>query len=172
MNIYTARDLIDAYVRVVALQTHTIHPALETAYRARFAALSRCFGIHLEEGEYDQFPDRALKTFNAYPPDDALAEMRGQTTKAQCWRLFQETIQSLLAIRTPFSSILAMDGHLLHVYAGRFTGLEREYREAHWALLTDLFRLMYDEINQMVTSDDLRVAGFDDTNLPDERAYL
>ncbi|WP_165071378.1 hypothetical protein [Paludisphaera rhizosphaerae] len=99
------------------------------------------------------------------------------------WGLFQNTIGSLLQVTNPWAGYL--EAGLLHkkldesgevgpiVYeASRMIVEANQASEAaHREILYALFRAMFGECDRIVTSEELREAGFDDSKEPDIADY-
>ena len=97
--------------------------------------------------------------------------------------LFNSTIESLLQIRTPWSTYL--EAGLLHKTLGKREEVERrvndasvrirqsneESEEAHREMLATLFTTIFGERTQVVTSEQLLAAGFDDAEEPEISDY-
>lgn len=97
---------------------------------------------------------------------------------SELWMLFQATVRSYMSISTPRSGFL--DDSLINIKLDRL-GEQAESiktcealihraaetsREAHIIMLDELFKLLWGEIDTVVTSNHLRKLGFDDSHEP------
>jgi hypothetical protein len=149
---YDFRVLIEAYI-----YTHRkdfVHSDFTTYYAALLEALQRLFGVRLSHDDLS-FDHRVL------------------------WGLFQSTVGSLLQITNPWAGYL--EAGLLHKKLeergepGRIVDRARAViseanvasAAAHREILYALFLVIFGECERIVTSEDLRASGFDDTKEPD-----
>jgi hypothetical protein len=153
---YDRAALIQAYI---ATKEPYGHEDIKRFNAERLNALEQAFGLSLAS-------DGVRKTEN-----NAL------------WMLFRATVDSYLSIRTPGSNF--MDGslimHQLEKLAERAQPLMDNWaainaaaeasREAHLHMLDELFKLLWGEIDTVVTSERLRPLGFDDSQEPNWLDY-
>lgn len=160
MKTYTYRDLIETFIET---QRHPIHPDFTTYHNGLLAALEDAFGIVLSEPRIWE---------------------RGVPPNAQAlWTVFAATARSYAAIQSPWETVLE-SGAMMHRikqwkegdevfrHVSVLSGLARETQMAYMELIELLFRMMYGEVTQTVTSDELRARGFDDTQEPQLQDYL
>jgi hypothetical protein len=155
---YDQTALIHAYIQ--ANQAHYLHEDFKTYSVGLLNALQHAFGITI--------------TFDGVLDQEARA----------LWMLFHATTQSLLSIRSPRSnflddSLINMRLERLGERGKRITNIEATIhhantlsKTAHLQLLDALFSLLWGSTDTIVTSDDLRQLGFDDTKEPQFRDYI
>ena len=153
---YDYRVLIEAYI-----YTHRedfVHPDFTAYYASLLKALQGQFRIQLSY-EGLAFPQKVF------------------------WMLFQSTLRSLLRITNPWASYL--DATLLHRKLeesgelGRIVDrasaaifeANKVSEAAHREMLDVLFRAIFGECQQVVTSEELLAIGFDDSKEPDMTNY-
>jgi hypothetical protein len=151
---YTYKSLIHTYIN-----THRQdfpHEDFTNYYVGLLAALENAFGI----------------SFNG-----------NKTPKPVLWMLFRSTVTSYLQIRHPWSTFL--EAGLLHIrlenagdagehikaYSRKLAKLADESRQLHMTMLDELFEMIYGKIDTVVTSEELRQAGFDDNAEPKIEDY-
>lgn len=153
---YDSRVLIEVYI--YSQRKDFVHSDFTTYYTALLEALQELFGIRLSR-EGLSFDQRVL------------------------WSLFQNTVGSLLRITNPWAGYL--ETGLLHKKleesgepgrtvdrASRVISEANQASEgAHREILYALFRAIFDECDRVVTSEELREAGFDDSREPDIANY-
>jgi hypothetical protein len=141
MTVYTIHDLIVA--RIQAQRTRNFRQAdLAEYYRRRNEALQAAFGIHFTHEELPSTAPRALPM------------------------LFTSTIDSYLALRTPFSGYLEAGlgvAEMAEEFGQPFQMLYEQGIAEHWKLLNTLFERWYGTVTKTVTSEDLLRYGFDDS---------
>lgn len=160
MKTYTYRDLIETFIKT---QRHPIHPDFTTYHNGLLAALENTLGIVLSEPRIWE---------------------RGVPANAQSlWTTFAAAARTYAAVQSPWETILE-SGAMLHRVkqwqegdevvrqVSVLSGLARETQAAYMDLIVLLFHMMYGEVTQTVTSDDLRAWGFDDTQEPQLQDYL
>jgi len=84
--------------------------------------------------------------------------------------LFRNTVSSLLSISTPFAGFVEAPPVVYKRYredGPKFHAKAREYRKMHENYLVVLLQSIYGDVSTVVTSEDLREAGFDDSQIPD-----
>ena len=148
---YDFRVLIEAYI--YTQRKDFVHSDFTNYYASLLDALQGLFGIRLSRDGLS-FDQKVL------------------------WSLFQNTVGSLLQITNPWAGYL--EAGLLHKKleesgeagrtverASRVIGEANEASEAaHREILYALSRAIFGECDRVVTSDELREAGFDDSNEP------
>jgi len=149
---YDYRVLIEAYIDTQ--RKDFVHADFTNYYASLLEALQTRFGIRLSR-EGLSFDQRVL------------------------WGLFDSTVWSLLQITSPWAGYL--EAGLLHKKlvesgeAGRIVDrasavigeANTASEEAHREILYALFQAIFGECQRIVTSDELREAGFDDSKEPD-----
>lgn len=153
---YDSRVLIEAYI--YTRRKDFVHQDFNNYYCSLLEALQPLFGVDLS-GESLSFDQRIL------------------------WGLFNSTVDSLLQITSPWSGYL--EAGLLHRTLREHEEIDLRVREAsssiyeanqksaeaHREMLTALFFAIFGDRPQVITSDDLRAAGFDDSKEPDITNY-
>jgi hypothetical protein len=153
---YDFRVLIDAYI--YTQRKDFVHSDFTTYYASLLDALQGLFGIRLTR-EGLSFDQKVL------------------------WGLFQNTVGSLLQITNPWDGYL--EAGLVHKKleesgevgravdrASRVIAEANKASEAaHREILYALFRAVFGECDRVVTSEQLREAGFDDSKEPDIANY-
>jgi hypothetical protein len=153
---YDRAALIQAYI---ATKEPYGHDDFKRFYAERLAALERAFGLSLS---HDGARNREY---------------------AALWMLFRATADSYLSIRTPRSNF--MDDSLINVkmeslgtradsintYEALIIRATETSREAHLHMLDELFKVLWGEIDTVVTSKQLRKLGFDDSQEPNWLDY-
>jgi hypothetical protein len=160
MKTYTYHDLIETFIET---QRHPIHPDFTRYYGGLLAALEDALGIVLSEPRIWE---------------------RGVPANAQAlWTVFASAARAYAAVVSPWDAILE-SGAMLHRVkqweegdtvvrrVSQLSGLARETQVAYMELIELLFHMMYGEVTQVVTSDDLRARGFDDATEPQLQDYL
>jgi len=149
---YDSHALIEAHI--YTQRTDFVHSDFTTYYASLLVALEKLFGIRLSWEELS-FSQKVL------------------------WGLFQNTVRSLLQITNPWAGYL--EAGLLHKKldesgeAGKVvdqaTQVINEANQAseaaHREILYALFRAIFGECDRVVTSEELRKAGFDESREPD-----
>lgn len=149
---YDYRGLIEAYI--YTQRKDFVHSDFTTYYTSLLEALQKKFAIRLS------------------PEDLAF-------TQKVFWMLFQSTVRSLLQITNPWANYL--EATLLHVklaesgelgiIVDRATAVIGEANKmseaAHRVMLEALFQAIFGECRRVVTSAELREAGFDDSKEPE-----
>jgi hypothetical protein len=100
------------------------------------------------------------------------------------WTIFMSAVASYNSIQRPWDMILE-SGAMLHrlrqwgedadpVFStvSHIAGLTRQNQEAHMDLLRYLLSLMYGDIDDIITSEDLREMGFDDSAEPKLKDFI
>jgi hypothetical protein len=153
---YDWRVLIETYV--YTRRKDFVHQDFNDYYRSLLDALHPLFGVDMS-GETLSFDQDIL------------------------WSLFNSTVDSLLQITSPWSGYL--EAGLIHTKLREHEETERRVREAsssihdanqrseeaHREMLAALFIAVFGDRPQVITSDQLRAAGFDDSNEPDIKDY-
>jgi hypothetical protein len=153
---YDFRVLIEAYI--YTQRKNFVHADFTTYYNSLLEALERAFGIRLT-GDGLSFHQRIL------------------------WGLFQNTVGSLHQITNPWAGYL--EAGLLHKKLeesgepGRIVDkasavifeANKASEAAHHEILCALFLAIFGEFQKIVTSEELRRAGFDDSKEPDIANY-
>src|SRR5689334_16572329 len=92
--------------------------------------------------------------------------------------LFHGTMRSYLSIKTPWSGFTdetlvvrqldqaGQQGQAIFQLSNEIGDLAKRSKTLHLEMLYDLFRLMYGETDQVVTSEQLLATGFDDSKEP------
>ena len=95
----------------------------------------------------------------------ARAGSKGEFYGGALWILFEATIRSYIAIRTPMTGFLEFsNGEVYEIYErSGIDKLTEENKAAHWSLLYELFQRMYGKVETVVTSEMLLAAGVDDS---------
>jgi hypothetical protein len=149
---YDSRVLIEVYI--YTQRKDFVHSDFTTYYASLLDALQGLFGIRLSR-EGLSFDQKVL------------------------WSLFENAVGSLLQITDPWDRYL--DAGLVHKKleesgeagrtvdrASRVIGEANKASEAaHREILYALFRTVFGECDRVVTSEQLREAGFDDSKEPD-----
>ncbi len=153
---YDFRVLIEAYV-----YTHRqdfVHPDFGAYYAGLLASLERLFGLRLARDELT-FRQRVL------------------------WSLFDSTVRSLLQVSTPWEGYLETGllfrtleesgetGVLVERATTAIAEAAKASRTAHREMLQALFVGIFGECRLVVTSEEMRQAGFDDSREPDITNY-
>ena len=154
---YDFNSLIEVYARTK--RSHVPHSDFRDYYSSLLAALEPLFGVRLTR-EGLSFHQRVL------------------------WMRFASTVDSLLRITTPWDNTLE-DGLLHTVLRGCGDAGQRYYRAAavvgeatlaseaaHREMLAALFVAIFGGCPQVVTSEELRGIGFDDSREPDISDYF
>jgi len=144
---YSYKELIEAYI---ATQRTYVHDDFTNFYKQLSATLQDLFDIH--------FLSR-----------DQMRELPSDIRKGGILMVFNATAGSFLAIRTPWSGFLEGGlgiATLDDMYGQPFLDLAEQSRTAHYTLLDTLFKMMYGDVERIVTSEELRLAGFDDAKEP------
>ena len=153
---YDRAALIQAYI---ATTEPYGHEDIKRFNAERLAALEQAFDVRLNFEAVKNSPNRAL------------------------WMLFHATAKSYLSVRTPRSYFLddtvvnvALDrlgdqAASMHTYEAAIGRAAETSREAHLGMLDELFRLLWGEIDTVVTSERLRQLGFDDSQEPNRWDY-
>ena len=153
---YTARTLIEAYV--YTKRQDFVHPDFGAYYTELLRSLEWSFEVRLA---HEQLP----------------------SAKLPLWMLFENTVASALRITSPWDGLL--EAGLLHRQpeqageygeaVGRASATIQEAakasRAAHDEMLFALFGAIFGERKQVVTSAELRQAGFDDACEPNISDY-
>jgi hypothetical protein len=153
---YDRAALIQAYI---ATKEPYGHEDFKRFYAERLAALERAFGLSLASEGVRNTEYNAL------------------------WMLFRAAVDSYLSIRTPGSGF--MDGSLimrqleklaeraqpLIDHSDAITAATDASRQAHLGMLDELFKVLWGEIDTVVTSEQLRQLGFDDALEPNWLDY-
>jgi hypothetical protein len=154
---YDYHVLIEAYIYTQRTDFVNL-PAYSTYYASVLEALERQFGIRMST--------------------EGLA-----FTQKVLWMLFQGTVRSLLRITSPWSDFLdetllvkklEENGELRTIVdrASRVIGEANMASEAaHREMLDALFKAIFGVCQRVVTSNELRAAGFDDSREPDFADY-
>lgn len=155
---YDYRVLIEAYI-----YTHRKDFANSTDFTTYYAslldALQKLFGIRLSDDEGLSFDQKVL------------------------WFLFKSTVRSLVEITSPWANFLdesllvkklEASGELGRVVARASAVIDEANKAsevAHREMLDVLFKGMFGECQRVVTSEELRASGFDDSKEPDVDDY-
>ncbi len=153
---YDFRVLIEVYV--YTRRQNYVHPDFPVYYNGLLQALQRAFGIQLtQEGISSR--QRSL------------------------WGLFENTVLSLHQITSPWSGYLEAGlllskldesgepGQAAHRASAVIHKANADSESAHHEMLHALFVAIYGECHQVVTSEELIVAGFDDSKEPNIQDY-
>ena len=150
---YDYRVLIEAYI-YSKRPDFVNRPAYSTYYASLLEALERQFGIQMSTKRLTTVPQKVF------------------------WLLFQTTVRSLLQITSPWAdfideSLLVIklneNGELREIVdrASRAIGEANMASEAaHREMLDALFHAIFGVRQQVVTSEELLAAGFDDSREP------
>ncbi|MBI4751893.1 MAG: hypothetical protein HY774_25695 [Acidobacteria bacterium] len=153
---YDYKVLVEAYVRTQ--REDYVHPDFAAYYQSLCAVLEKQFEVRFS-AEY--FSD----------------------SKAALWMLFESTVGSLLRITTPWDAFLEETlivstlqksgnaGKRIDQASQTILQATRESRQAHLEILHELFALMYSKTDVIITSEQLALVGFDDSQEPDIRDY-
>lgn len=153
---YDYRAFIDAYV--YSQRRDYVHPDFGKYYTSLLHALEKQFGIRLA---HDPLSGRKLAL----------------------WSLFHNTVSSLLQIRTPWSDYLEAGlivstlessgeaGRTVMEQSARIDQSVAQSESAHRGMLHALFVAIFGPVDRVVTSEDLRRDGFDDSKEPDLADY-
>ncbi len=153
---YDYRVLIEAYI--YTQRKNFIHEDFSNYYAGLLEALQPRFGIRFSRDDLDH----KQRVF---------------------WFLFQSTIRSLLEITNPWAGFLEAGlihlrleesgeaGHVVHGASNRILEANTTSEAAHREIIYTLFHLIFGECPQIVTSEELLEAGFDDSIEPDISDY-
>lgn len=153
---YDYRVLIETYI--YAQRKDFVHSDFTNYYASLLEALQRLFGIRLSR-EGLSFEHRVL------------------------WGLFQNAIGSLLQVTDPWAGYLEAgllhkklegcgeEGRIVYMASRKIVEVNQVSEAAHREVLCALFRAMFGECDRIVTSEELREAGFDDSKEPDIANY-
>ena len=154
---YTFEVFIEAYI--YTLRNDFVHEDFPHYYNRLFRALQKEFGIEVS--------DRNLSR-----------------EKSPLWGLLNNTIRSLLRISHPFSSYLEAGlvhkrlsetektGELVTDLMNRITTANSESETAHREMIRALFEELFGKVDIIVTSEQLRANGFEDSWEPKNYKYL
>jgi hypothetical protein len=154
---YTYKELIEAYIN--AERDDYIHEDFKNYYVGLFKKLTELFGIRFRMEELGNFPDD---------------EFWPGVSKGAALMVFQSTVRSYLSITTPFAGFIEFGlgvGDLYDAYGRKLEEMAEENRKAHLNLLDALFKMMSGAVDRVVTSQELREAGFDDSKEPKKADY-
>jgi hypothetical protein len=153
---YDVRALIEAYI--YAQRKDFVHADFTAYYSALLDALQAAFGVRLSE--------------------DGLT-----LSQRVLWKLFRSTVASLLRITSPWDCFLEAGllvskldesgepGKLVRRASTAIDEANATSRAAHREILYALFPIIFGACDRVVTSEELRRAGFDDTREPDITNY-
>ena len=153
---YDYRMLIEAYI--YAQRKDFVHSDFTTYYVSLLEALQRLFGLRLV---------REGLSFN----------------KAVLWSLFENTVESLLQITNPWAGYLEAGllykkleesgepGRVVIRASEVIWEANRTSEAAHHDILYALFQAIFGECQRIVTSEELRASGFDDSKEPNIGNY-
>lgn len=153
---YDLRALIEVYI--LAQRKDFVHPDFAAYYTGLLAALEGLFGVRLR---------REGLSFR----------------QASLWGLFENTVRSLLRIGSPWSGYLEASllqrhldesgeaGEVVSQASRIIHDANTASEAAHRSMLHALFVAIFGECPQVVTSEDLARAGFDDTKEPEISNY-
>jgi hypothetical protein len=153
---YDSRVLIEAYV--YTKRSDFVHPDFGAYYGGLLASLERLFGLRLAGDELSQ-RQRAL------------------------WMLFNSTVRSFLQISTPWDGFLETGlllrrleesgeaGNIVERSSASIVEAAKVSQAAHREMLQSLFVAIFGESQRVVTSEELRQSGFDDSREPDITKY-
>ncbi len=145
---YDYRGLIEAYV--YTQRSDFVHPDFGRYYAGLLTSLERLFGIRLAQDELS-FHQKAL------------------------WSLFEDTVRSLLQITTPWDGYLEAGllhkrleasgepGQVVYRASAAIANAAKASKAAHREMLSALFIAIFGECARVVTSEELRASGFDDS---------
>jgi hypothetical protein len=150
---YDYRVLIEAYI--YTQRNDYLHSDFSTYYTSLLEALQKQFDVRLSHEGLASVPQKVF------------------------WMLFQSTVESLLRITSPWENYL--DATLLEKKLNESDELRRivdrasavigeankASEAAHREMLVALFQAIFGESQRVVTSEELRRAGFDDSKEPD-----
>ena len=149
---YDYRVLIEAYIYT---QRKNLHSNFEVYYADLLEALQEQFGVRLSHEGLTTVPQKVF------------------------WMLFQSTVRSLLQITNPWAdcldeSLLVIKlnesgelGRIVYRASGVIGEANKASEAAHREMLGVLFQAIFGECQRVVTSQELLVAGFDDSKEPD-----
>ena len=154
---YDYHVLIEVFIR--SRRTTFAHADFQNYYKGLLAALEAQFGFRMSDVDLS-FNQRVL------------------------WGLFNNTLRSLLEVGTPWDWYL--EASLLHRKIEESGEPDREVMAAterifqatsastaaHYEMLDALFRAIFGTVDRVVTSEELAVAGFDDSQEPQFSDYL
>lgn len=153
---YDYRALIEAYVNTK--RRDYVHPDFEAYYSGLLAALEPLFEIRLKSDDFS-------------------------LTQRVLWRLFENTIGSMLQITTPWSNYLeeglvvvkvresGEPGRIVERASAAISEAARASLIAHREMLQALFVAIFGPCDRVVSSEELRQAGFDDSREPNMMDY-
>lgn len=153
---YDYRVLIEAFI--YSQRKDFVHSDFTNYYTSLLQALQRLFGIRLSR-EGLSFNQRVL------------------------WGFFQNTIESLLQVTNPWAGYLEAGllhkkldesgevGPIVYEASRKIVEANQASEAAHREMLYALFRAMFGACDRIVTSEDLREAGVDDSKEPDIMDY-
>lgn len=153
---YDVRVLIEAYI--YAQRKEFVHADFNAYYSALLGALQAAFGVRLSEDGFT-------------------------TSQRVLWMLFRSTVASLLRVTSPWENYLEASllvhkldesgepGKAVRRASTTIDEANATSRAAHREILYALFPIIFGACDRVVTSEDLRRAGFDDTREPDITNY-
>ncbi len=153
---YDYKVLVEAYVRTQ--RKDYVHPDFAAYYQSLCAALEKQFEICFSNEYFS-------------------------SSRVALWMLFDSTVRSLLRITTPWDGFLEETlivstlqksgdaGKRIDQASRTILQATKESRQAHLEMLHELFTLMFGKTDVSVTSEQLALAGFDDSQEPDITDY-
>jgi hypothetical protein len=151
---YDYRELVQTYIQTER-KDHP-HAAFEQYYARLLTLLERVFEVDFSS-----------------PP----------SSQGALWMLFQATVRSYVSLRTPWSNFLEAglivqkieqlgpQGEKIFQLSKHIEELTQSSRDAHLQLIHDLFTCVYGKRDLVVTSQDLKARGFDDSKEPQISDY-
>jgi hypothetical protein len=148
---YDYRALIEVYVRT--RRKALLHDDFTNYYKGLLGVLEQVFGVRFSH-DGPTFTQRVF------------------------WMRFESTVESLLAIRTPWENCIddtllnikleecGEPGRVVFAVSDTINKAVEDSARAHREMLYALFRAMFGTIDRIVTSAELAVAGFDDSKEP------
>jgi hypothetical protein len=161
-GVYDYRKLVKIYIETQ--REH--HPNLD--FKQYYAGLL---------ASLEQFFDVALSSPPSKPPPGS------PPAGLALWMLFRATVRSYLRLTTPFSGFLEAgliirmieqlgpQGETIFRLDNNIVELTKKSEETHLQLLYELFTAIYGKRDLVVTSQDLKAKGFDDSKEPRIQDY-
>ncbi len=132
---------------------------------------------------HSDFKDYYAKLLELLGPLFEVDFSAASPSRGPLWMLFYSAVNSYLSLRTPWSNFLEAglivqkikqlgpQGEQIFQLSEQIEDATRRSREAHLQLLDELFISIYGSRDLVVTSQDLKARGFDDTKKPQIEDY-
>lgn len=149
-RIYRYTDFVQAHLDAVRHEQH--HPDLTKYYGDLYQHLSEFFQVDLQTESDREF---SIEGFGL-------------------GALFRAGVRYYNQVTTPFETFVVISPAMhpiLQIYSPQYETLAHASRAQCFELLCELYRRLYGETDQVLTSAELRERGFDDSRKPDEKMY-